>query len=144
MKRFASVSLVLALMAANAVAQTCPKVAYTSTAATLKDLVTVVNCLAANNEQTSVPKTPVSAKSMQAEAFQIVGPQHSRPYLNLVMVLLTVPTGGGLKSAVLTPESKEASVTLEAGGSCSVKINPDKSVDSHCYIAGGTVYILYR
>jgi hypothetical protein len=60
------------------------------------------------------------------------------------MVLLTVTTGGGLKSAVLTPEGREASVTSEAGGSCSVKINADKTVDSHCYIAGGTVYILYR
>ena len=44
---------------------------------------------------------------MQAESFQIVGPQHSRPYPNPVMVLLTVPTGGVLKSAFVTPESKK-------------------------------------
>jgi hypothetical protein len=144
MKRIAFLSRLLLLASATAFAQNCPKVAYTSTASTLKDLVVAVNCLAASAEQASAPKPTGPAKSMQAESFQIVGPQHSRAYPGLVMVLLTVTTGGGLKSAVLTPEGREASVTSEAGGSCSVKINADKTVDSHCYIAGGTVYILYR
>ena len=124
--------------------QTCPKVAYTSTSSTLKELVAAVNCLAANTETGGTAKTGAPGKAMQAESFQIVGPQHSRPYSNLVMVLLTVQTGNGLKSAVVTPDTKEGSVTAEAGGSCSVKINNDKTVDSHCFIAGGTVYVLYR
>ena len=142
MRRVAALWLLLLAFSFGLSAQTCPKVAYTNPTSTIKDLVAVVNCLAASNEQAGAAKIP--SKVMQAEAFQIVGPQHSHPYPNLVMVLLTVPTGGVLKSAVVTPETKEASVTAEAGGSCSVKINPDKTVDSHCYIAGGTVYILYR
>jgi hypothetical protein len=144
MKRIASLSLLLLLASATAFAQNCPKVAYTTTASTLKDLVAAVNCLATSTEQANAPKPTGPAKSIQAESFQIVGPQHSHAYPTLVMVLLTVTTGGGLKSAVVTPESREANVTAEAGGSCSVKINADKTVDSHCYIAGGTVYILYR
>jgi hypothetical protein len=144
MKRLTFLFLILLLVTTTGSAQNCPKVAYTTAASTLKDLVAAVNCLATSTEQASTTKAAVPAKSMQAESFQIVGPQHSRSYPNLVMVLLTVPTGGVLKSAVVTPESREANVTAEAGGSCSVKINADKTVDSHCYIAGGTVYILYR
>ena len=144
MRRSVLLSLALVLLPAFAPAQTCPKVALTTTASTIKDLVAAVNCLSSTTEQPTTPKAGATAKAMQAESFQIVGPQHSRPYPNLVMVLLTVPTGGVLKSAVVTPDTKEANVTAEAGGSCSVKINPDKTVDSHCYIAGGTVYILYR
>jgi hypothetical protein len=143
MRRSVLLSLALVLLPAFAPAQTCPKVALTTTASTIKDLVAAVNCLS-STEQPTTPKAGTTAKAMQAESFQIVGPQHSRPYPSLVMVLLTVPTGGVLKSAVVTPDTKEANVTAEAGGSCSVKINPDKTVDSHCYIAGGTVYILYR
>jgi hypothetical protein len=144
MRRSVLLSLALVLLSAFAPAQTCPKVALTTTTSTIKDLVAAVNCLSSTTEQPTTPKAGATAKAMQAESFQIVGPQHSRPYPNLVMVLLTVPTGGVLKSAVVTPDTKEANVTAEAGGSCSVKINPDKTVDSHCYIAGGTVYILYR
>jgi len=142
MKRLAILFVVLASSLSSA--ENCPKVALSNTVATLKDLVAAVNCLSTNAEQASPAKATVASKAMQAESFQIVGPQHSRPYPNLVMVLLTVPTGGTLKSAVVTAETKEANVTAEAGGSCSVKINADKSVDSRCYIAGGTVYILYR
>ena len=143
MRRSVLLPLALLLLRALAPAQTCPKVAYTNAASTIKDLVAAVNCLSSTTEPATTPKG-ASAKGMQADSFQIVGPQHSRAYPNLVMVLLTVPTGGVLKSAVVTAETKEANVTAEAGGSCSVKINPDKTVDSHCYIAGGTVYILYR
>jgi hypothetical protein len=125
-------------------AENCPKVTYTNLTSTLKDVVAVVNCLATSIEQANAAKAPSTTKAMQAESFQIVGPQHSRPFPNLVMVLLTMPTGGVLKSAVVTPDTREANLTAEAGGSCSVKINPDKTVDSRCYVAGGTVYILYR
>jgi hypothetical protein len=144
MKRLEFLPLILLLASAAGSAQNCPKVALTTTTSTLKDLVAAVNCLTTNTEQGGTPKTAASGKSMQVESFQIVGPQHSHPYANIVMVVLTVPTGGVIKSAVVTPENRETSVTAEAGGSCSVKINGDKTVDSHCYIAGGTVYVLYR
>jgi hypothetical protein len=133
------------LAATLAVAQPCPRVEYTTTAPTLKSLVAAVNCLSANAEPANAPKAASASKaSLQAETFQIVGPQHSRPYAGMVMAVLIVPTAGTLKSAVVTPDTHEATVTAEAGGSCTVKINADKTVDSHCYIAGGTVYILYR
>lgn len=144
MKRVAALSLLLLFAPLTLSAENCPKVTYTNLTSTLKDVVAVVNCLATSIEQANAAKAPSTTKAMQAESFQIVGPQHSRPYPNLVMVLLTMPTGGVLKSAVITAETREANLTAEAGGSCSVKINPDKTVDSHCYVAGGTVYILYR
>jgi hypothetical protein len=144
MKRSEFPILLLLLASVSGAAQNCPKVVYTTTTSTLKELVAAVNCIAASTEQASPQKAGGPARSMQAESFQIVGPQHSRSYSNLVMVLLTVPTLGVLKSAVVTPESKEATITAEAGGTCSVKINADKTVDSHCHIAGGTVYVLYR
>ena len=130
-------------LASSAYAQTCPKVVYSTPTATLKSLVAAVNCLTAGTPE--APKTAMAARGgMQVESFQIVGPQHSRPYSNVVLAVLSVPTGGQTKTAVVTPDTREATVTAEAGGSCSVKINPDKTVDSRCYIAGGTVYIVYR
>lgn len=142
MKYIGFLAGILAL-AATAGAQTCPKVTYTAnTPATVKSLVEAVNCL--STVESSAPKAAPAKDSMQADMFKIVGPQHSRNYPGIVLALLMVNTGGALKTAIVTPENKEASVTAEAGGSCSVKINPDKTVDSHCYIAGGTVYILYR
>ena len=146
MKRLLVISAAL-LFASAAAAQTCPKVVYSTPTATLKSLVAAVNCLAAGTGE--APKT-VQAKSVlpnsgvQVDSFAIVGPQHSRPYGSVVMAVLSVPTGGSTKTAVVTPDTHEVTVTAEAGGSCTVKINPDKTVDSKCYIAGGTVYILYR
>jgi|SRR6516162_8189067 hypothetical protein len=146
MKRFVVIAASL-LLASAAAAQTCPKVVYSTPTATLKSLVAAVNCLAAGTGE--VPKT-VQAKSaqansgMQVDSFSIVGPQHSRPYTSVVLAVLSVPTGGMTKTAVVTPDTREATVTAEAGGSCTVKINPDKTVDSKCYIAGGTVYVVYR
>jgi hypothetical protein len=108
----------------------------------LKSLVAAVNCLAAGTSEP--PKTVQAKNGMQVDSFQIVGPQHSRPYSSVVLAVLSVPTGGVTKTAVVTPDTREATVTAEAGGSCSVKINSDKTVDSRCYIAGGTVYVVYR
>jgi hypothetical protein len=141
MKRLVVISALL-LLASSAAAQTCPKVVYSTPTATMKSLVAAVNCLAAGSGE--APKTVQAKSGMQVDSFQIVGPQHSRPYGSVVMAVLSVPTGGVTKTAVVTPDTHEATVTAEAGGSCTVKINPDKTVDSRCYIAGGTVYILYR
>ena len=137
------------LLAIGAAAQNCPKVAYTTPTATTKSLVAAVNCLNGQNQQAAAPapaapKAGASGKSMQVESFQIIGPQHTHAYSSVVMAVLTVNTGGVTKSAVVTPESREATVTAEAGGTCSVKLNSDKTIDSHCYIAGGTVYVVYR
>ena len=151
-KNLGKFAVILAL-AACASAETCPKVSYTAnTPATLKSLIAAVNCLSANsdNAQANTPvahEAPAKASAkggMQVESFQIVGPQHSRAYSQVLLAILTVPTGGSTKTAVVTPDAREASVTAEAGGSCSVKINSDKTVDSRCYLAGGTVYIVYR
>jgi len=143
MKRYAFVLAILLLCGARtAAAQNCPKVVYSTPSATMKSLVAAVNCLAAGS--TEVPKTAPTKSGMQVDSFQIVGPQHSRPYSSVVLAVLTVPTGGVTKTAVVTPDTREVTVTAEAGGSCSVKINPDKTVDSRCYIAGGTVYVVYR
>ena len=133
----------LLFVASSARAQICPKVVYSTPTATLKSLVAAVNCLAAGT--TEAPKAAVVVKNgMQVDSFQIVGPQHSHPYASVVLAVLSVPTGGVTKTAVVTPDTREATVTAEAGGTCSVKINPDKTVDSRCYIAGGTVYVVYR
>lgn len=128
-------------LASGAFAQNCPKVAYTTPTATTKSLVAAVNCLNASNE---TPKTVSARGAMQVDSIQIVGPQHSRPYSSVVLALLSVPTSAGTKTAVVTPDTHEATITAEAGGTCSVKINADKTIDSRCYIAGGTVYIVYR
>lgn len=137
------------VLAVTASAQTCPKVTYTTSATTLKSLVAAVNCLNANAAQAAAapvahPATAPSKGGVQVDSFQIVGPQHSRNYSQVLLAVLTVPTGGTTKTAVVTPDAREVTVNAEAGGSCSVKINPDKTVDSRCYLAGGTVYILYR
>ena len=140
------------VLAASVQAQTCPKASYTtSITATLKSLIAAVNCLATNSENAASAPAPAPARpavatkgGVQVDSFQIVGPQHSRAYQQVVLAVLAVPTGGSPKTVVVTPETREATVTAEAGGSCSVKINPDKTVDSRCYLAGGTVYIVYR
>jgi hypothetical protein len=146
MKCFVLVAGMLLLTGAGAAAQNCPKVVYSTPTATLKSLVAAVNCLAAGS--TEVPKAAPAKtgtqNGMQVDSFQIVGPQHSRAYASVVLAVLSVPTGGVTKTAVVTPDTREATITAEAGGSCSVKINPDKTVDSRCYIAGGTVYVVYR
>jgi len=126
----------------GAFAQNCPKVVYSTPSATTKNLVAAVNCLNANSG--TAAKTVSARGAMQVDSFQIVGPQHSRPYTGVVLALLAVPAGAGTKTVVVTPDSHEATVTAEAGGTCSVKINADKTVDSRCYIAGGTVYVVYR
>jgi hypothetical protein len=131
-----------AALSSGASAQNCPKVAYTTPAATTKSLVAAVNCLSATSEAS--PKAVPAKGNMQVDSFQIIGPQHSRPYSSVVLAVLSVPTSGGTKTAVVTPDTHEATITAEAGGTCSVKINADKTVDSRCYIAGGTVFIVYR
>ena len=108
------------LVSAFAAAQSCPKVEYTTTAPTLKSLVAAVNCLAANTEQSNASKLAASTKaSLQAETFQIVGPQHSNSYSGIVMAVLTVPTGElslGRWSVVIgvneRPSKEQASVQI--------------------------------
>jgi hypothetical protein len=145
MKRLLLIAGML-LVASSAFAQSCPKVVYSTPTATLKSLVAAVNCLTSgSSEAQNTPKAVVPTKNgIQVETFQIVGPQHSHPYSSVVLAVLSVPTGSVTKTAVVTPDAREATVTAEAGGSCSVKINLDKTVDSRCYIAGGTVYVVYR
>ena len=145
MKRYLLLAIVL-LFAVRAAAQHCPKVTYTTSSATTKSLVAAVNCLnaavATNGSNASSLKK--AGKGVQVESFQIVGPQHSRAYSSVVLAILSVPAGSNTRSAVVTLDAREATVADEAGGTCSVKINPDKTVDSQCYQAGGTVFVVYR
>jgi hypothetical protein len=146
MKRYVLLAIVL-LFAWRAAAQNCPKVTYTTSSATTKSLVATVNCLnaaAAASNAAGASALKKAGKGVQVESFQIVGPQHNHAYSSVVLAILSVPSGSSTKTAVVTPDAREATVAAEAGGTCSVKINPDKTVDSQCFQAGGTVFVVYR
>ena len=146
MKRYLILAIMLLLAVRAAAAQNCPKVTYTTSAATTKSLVAAVNCLntAVASNASSASALKKAGKGVQVESFQIIGPQHSRAYASVVLAILSVPSGSNTKSAVVTLDAREATVADEAGGTCSVKINADKTVDSQCYQAGGTVFVVYR
>jgi hypothetical protein len=135
-----------------AFAQTCPKVAYTTQAATLRSLVTSVNCLAATSESSKAESsksgmastTTPPAPGMSVDRFAIVGPQHTRSYRHLVFAVLAVPTGNVTKTVVVTPDTQESSISATGGSECRIKINADGSVDGQCNLTGGTMYVVYR
>ena len=133
--------------------QTCPKVAYTTQAATLRSLVASVNCLTASSESSKTSESsrngaasmaPPSAPGMSVDRFAIVGPQHTRNYRHLVFAVLAVPTGNATKTVVVTPDTQESSITATGGSECHIKINADGSVDGQCNLTGGTMYVVYR
>ena len=53
-------------------------------------------------------------------------------------------TGEKTKTALVTPDSAEATLSGTAGAECRVKINPDNSVDGQCNQIGGTLYVIFR
>jgi hypothetical protein len=133
------------LFSVAAFGQTCPKVAYTTPTATMKNLVTSVNCLvgtAADKNKTS--HVEVSKTGLLVDSFQVVGPQHTRIYRKVVLALLSVSAGNEIKTALVTPDGPEASVAGTAGAECKVKINPDSTVEGHCNLTGGTLYVVYH
>jgi hypothetical protein len=129
-------------LAISVAAQNCPKVNYTTTNATVKALVSAVNCLSGANGK---PMTGDSAKTgLQLDSYQIIGPQHTKSYRKLVFAVLLVPTGSGSKSAVAAPDAPEASVASTGGAECKVKVNLDNTVDALCNLTGGMLYVAYR
>ena len=151
MLRFKFVLLTVSLfLSATALAQTCPKVTYTTPTATTKSLVTSVNCLvSAYNASNTASKTTKAAtvetpKGLQVDSFQVVGPQHTRVYRKIILAMLSVPAGNEIRTALATPDSPEASVSGTAGAECKVKINADSTVDGRCNLTGGTLYVVYH
>jgi hypothetical protein len=124
-----------------AVAQSCPKVAYTNSTATMKNVVASVNCLVARNAS---GHTETNKSGFMVESFPVIGPQHTRSYRKIVLALLSVPTGNETKTGLATPENPAATVSGTAGAECKLKINPDNTVDGQCSLTGGNLFIVYN
>jgi hypothetical protein len=148
--RFArSISLIILVFAsANAMAETCPKVSYSTPNATIKNLVAAVNCMnsakASEKANESAPADKAPRNALSVETFQIIGPQHTRNYRNVVFAVLSVPVGNGVKTVAVTKETEQASIMSTGGGECRIKVNSDNSVDSQCSLTGGTMYVVHR
>jgi hypothetical protein len=136
------------LLASAAMAQPCPKVSYTTEAATVRKLITTVNCLVANSGggggEKTAPAVSEGGTGVQVDTVRIIGPQHRGPYHKIVVVILSVSVGDSLKTMLATPESPEANATATAGATCKAKINSDNTVDGQCNLTGGTMYVVYH
>jgi hypothetical protein len=131
-------------------AQSCPKVAYTTPAATTKEMVKSVNCLVArtavSRNETSRAETSRTEGNKSAfliESFPVIGPQHTRSYRKIVLAILSVPTGNETRTALTTPGNPAATVAGTAGAECNLKINSDNTVDAQCNQTGGNVFVVY-
>ncbi|HKS73141.1 MAG TPA: hypothetical protein VJQ82_08085 [Terriglobales bacterium] len=131
-------------MATFATAQPCPKVSYTTETATLRKLITTVNCLVARGNEGAPSATPESSTGVQVDTLRIIGPQHRGPYRKIIVVILSVPVGDSLKTVLATPDNPEANATATAGATCRAKINSDNTVDGQCNLTGGTIYVVYH
>ena len=144
MKRIALPCLAAVFMVSAAMAQPCPKVSYTTEAATVRKLITTVNCLVANSGEKTQGSMPEGGSGVQVDTVRIIGPQHRGPYHKITVVILSVPAGDNLKTVLATPDNPEANATATAGATCKAKINSDNSVDGQCNLTGGTMYVVYH
>lgn len=144
MTRFRSLFLPLSFsllgFSIGAGAQSCPKVAYTTPAATTKQMVTSVNCLVA---RTAVNRTEVNKNGFIVESFPVIGPQHTRSYRKIVLAVLSVPAGNETRTGLATPDNPAATVAGTAGAECKLKINSDNTVDAQCSQTGGNIFVVY-
>jgi hypothetical protein len=124
-----------------AVAQSCPKVVYTTAAATTKKMVASVNCLVAKN---AAGHSEVNKAGLMVESFPVIGPQHTHSYRKIVLAMISVPAGNETRTALATTDNPTAAVTATAGGECRIKINPDNTVDGQCNQTGGSLFIVYN
>jgi hypothetical protein len=124
-----------------AVAQSCPKVVYTTSGATMKNVVASVNCLVARSAS---GRTETNKAGLIVESFPVIGPQHTRNYRKIVLAMISVPAGNETKTGLATPDSPTATVTGTAGAECKLKINPDNSVDGQCSLTGGNLFVVYN
>ncbi len=135
-------AVLLSVFAASAGAQSCPKVIYTSSAATVKNMVASVNCLVAKS---AVPSRAEAKPSpLQVESLSVIGPQHTRSYRKIVLAMLSVSTGTETKTALATPDNPAARVTGTAGAECKLTINTDNTVDGQCNQTGGSLFVVYN
>jgi hypothetical protein len=125
----------------SGMAQSCPKVAYTTVAATTRNMVASVNCLVAKN---AAGHSEVNKAGLMVESFPVVGPQHTRSYRKIVLAMISVPAGNETKTALATSDNPSASVSATAGAECKIKINPDNTVDGQCNQTGGSLFIVFN
>jgi hypothetical protein len=144
-----SLSFSLLVSPAPGLAQSCPKVAYTTAAATTRKMVASVNCLVAksataHNDNGAAARTEVNKADLMVESFPVIGPQHTHRYRKIVLALISVPAGNETRTALATSDSPEATVNATAGAECKLKINPDHTVDGQCNQTGGTIFVVYN
>jgi hypothetical protein len=138
---FVAFSLSFLAFSARAGAQSCPKVVYTTAAATTKNMVASVNCLVAKN---AAGHSEVNKTGLMVESFPVVGPQHTRSYRKIVLAMISVPVGNEMKTALATSDNPSATVSATAGAECKLKINPDNTVDGQCNQTGGSLFIVFN
>jgi hypothetical protein len=145
MTRFRTLTVALSFsfltLSATAGAQSCPKVAYTTTAATTKNMVASVNCLVA---KTAVSHSEVNKAGLMVDSFPVIGPQHTHSYRKIVLAMISVPVGNETKTALATSDNPSATVNATAGAECKLQINPDSTVDGQCNQTGGSLFVVYN
>ena len=128
----------------SAAGQACPKVTYINPTATIQSLVTSINCLIDTTERNRTAKAETNKAGVLVDAFQVIGPQHTRAYGRVLFAVLALPNGNTTKTALAMPDNREAMVPDVAAAECKVKINSDNTVDAACNLTGGTLYVVYR
>ena len=136
-----ALSISFLAFSATAGAQSCPKIVYTNTAATTKNMVASVNCLVAKS---ATSHSEVNKAGLMVESFPVIGPQHTRSYRKIVLAMISVPVGNETKTALATADNPSATVNATAGAECKLKINPDNTVDGQCNQTGGSLFVVYN
>jgi hypothetical protein len=136
-----SIYLFSLLVLPAAVAQSCAKVVYTTSGATMKNVVASVNCLVARSAS---GRTETNKAGLMVESFPVIGPQHTRSYRKIVLAMLSVPAGNETRTGLATPDNPTATVNGTAGAECKLKINPDNTVDGQCSLTGGNLFVVYN
>jgi hypothetical protein len=143
--RACSLVAAFSFFVAAAWTQPCPKVTYTTPTETMKSLVASVNCLVSSaTEKTISAHTDFLKTGFLVDSFPVIGPRHTHSYPKIVLAMVSVPTGNEIKTALVTPDTPEGSVTATMGAECKIKINPDSTVESQCNLTGGTLYVIYH
>jgi hypothetical protein len=104
-------------------------------------MVASVNCLVAKS---AAGHGEVNKAGLLVESFPVIGPQHTHSYRKIVLAMISVPAGNETKTALATTDNPNATVTATAGGECTIKINPDNTVDGQCNQTGGSLFIVYN
>jgi hypothetical protein len=138
---FVALSFSFFAVSVTAGAQSCPKVVYTTNAATTKNMVASVNCLVAKS---AASHSEVNKVGLMVESFPVIGPLHTRTYRKIVLAMISVPVGNETRTALATSDNPSATVNATAGAECKLKINPDNTVDGECSQTGGSLFVVYN